>query len=120
VTGIGIRTRACFFILWGLMFGGIPTGMVWGASFSEGWGLWAPLTVTVLGLAMVVVGARIPWNKGKKKAKWGGWSSSGTGSSWTWAGGSVGSSSSSWGGGFSGGGGFGGGCSGGGGAGGSW
>lgn len=119
VTGLGIRTRACFLILWGLFFGGIPTGMVWAASASGGWGLWAPLTVTVLGLAMVVVGVRSPWNK----TKWRGSSSSGTGSSWTWGGGSMGSSSSSWGGGgFSGGGGggFGGGCSGGGGAGGSW
>jgi uncharacterized protein len=119
--GAGIRTRAWFIVLWGLLFGGIPTGIVWGTSASVGWGLWVPWAMTGFGLAMVVVGVCIPW----KRPDWRRWATtaSGTGGWWTWDGGSSGSSGGSWGGGGfgdGGGGGFGGGSSGGGGASGSW
>ncbi len=116
--GAGIRTRACFTVLWGLLFSGIPTGIVWGTSASVGWSSWVPWAVTGFGLAMVIVGAFVPW----KKPDWRRWGSTSSGwGGWTWE---SGSSGGSWGGGGfdSGGGfgGFGGGSSGGGGAGGSW
>jgi uncharacterized protein len=119
--GAGIRGHACFFVLWGLMFGGIPTCIAWGISAAAGWSLWVPWAVTLFGVAMVVVGWYIPWKRPDWR-RWGGTTSS-TGGWWTWDGGSSGSSGGSWGGGFDSGGsfgGFGGGSSGGGGASGSW
>jgi len=124
--GAGVRVRACFFVLWGLFFGAIPAGIVWAQTVAAGSSLWIPWTVTGLGLAMVIVGACIPWRcpsgrgRGGRSSGWGGWS--------IWDGGCSSGSGGPWGGGFGGGGfdsgggfgGFGGGSSGGGGAGGSW
>jgi uncharacterized protein len=120
--GAGLRKRSGFFIVWGLLFGGIPNGMVWAETVVQGFSLLTPLAVTAFALAMGVAGWLIPW----KRPDWRGWGrmSPGTGTSWTWDSGSSGSSGGSWGGGGfdSGGsfGGFGGGSSGGGGASGSW
>jgi len=118
--GAGIGGRAGFFVLWGLLFGGIPTVMSWGISAAAGWGLWVPITVTGLGLVMAATG----WYVARKRPTWRGFRSdtSGSDGAWTWGGGASGSSGDSggsWGGG-GGDSGFGGGSSGGGGASGSW